>query len=229
MDPLSVKGRAEAAQHGVVAALDIYESFHMVQRQTSWRNKDPRVPFSNIAPEEAEDGEDVEDEDENEEAEAPPLIPAGCSCKWCMKWTVCEHTVLVASVFSAAYKVPDKLVAETPALRKKTSSIRGTAGLRRKLLIKEISRQKKQSTNKLAYMNKAVHPQPAPAQAPAQAAAAAEEEAPLPAETRKEVPRPAEEEEAAPPSTPAVTPTPQPWDIAEPASDDEVHIKIHSP
>ncbi len=35
--------------------------------------------------------------------------------------TVCEHTVLVASVFSAVYQVPDKLVAETPALRKKTS------------------------------------------------------------------------------------------------------------
>ena len=137
----------------MVAALDIYESFHMVQRQTSWGNKDPRVPFSNNAegaPEEAEDGEDVEDEDENEKAEAPPLIPASCSCKWCMKWTVCEHKVMVASVFSAAYKVPDKLVPETLALRKKTSSIRGTAGLRIKLLIKEIDMQKKQSTNKLA-------------------------------------------------------------------------------
>ena len=126
-----------------------------------------------------------------------------------MKWTVCEHTVLVASVFSAAYKVPDNLVAETPALRKKTSSIRGTAGLRRKLLIKEISRQKKQSTNKLAYMNKAVHPQPAPAPAPAPAAA--------------------EEAEEAPPSTQAATQTPQPWIIVEPPSDDEVHIHIHSP
>jgi hypothetical protein len=64
MDPLSVKVRAEAARHGVVAALDIYESFHMVQRQTSWRNKDPRVPFSKYAaPKVAED----EDEDEDEE------------------------------------------------------------------------------------------------------------------------------------------------------------------
>ncbi len=68
----------------------------------------------------------------------------------------------MASVFSAAYKVPDKLVAETPALRKKTSSIRGTAGLRRKLLIKEINMQKKQSTNKLANRNQPVHPQPVP-------------------------------------------------------------------
>ena len=87
-------------------------------------------------------------------------------------------------------------------------------------MIKEISRQKKQSTNKLAYMNKAVHPQPA--------AAAAEEEAPLPAETRKEAPQPAEEE-AAPPSTQVATQTPQQWIIVEPPSDDEVHIHIHSP
>ncbi len=63
--------------------------------------------------EDAEDAEDVEDEDENEKAEASPLIPASCSCNWCMKWTVCERTVLAASVFSAAYKVQDKLVAET--------------------------------------------------------------------------------------------------------------------
>ncbi len=49
MDPLLAKGRAKAAQHGVVAALDIYESFHIVQRQTSWGHKDPRVPFSKYA------------------------------------------------------------------------------------------------------------------------------------------------------------------------------------
>ena len=46
------------------------------------------------------------------------------------------------SVFSPEYKVPDKLVAETPALRKKTNSNRGTAGLKRKVLVKEIVRQK---------------------------------------------------------------------------------------
>ncbi len=70
MDPHSAKGRAEVAQHGVVASLDIYESFHMVQRQTSSGNKDPRVPFSKFAaPEVAEDEE--EDEDEKEKAEPP--------------------------------------------------------------------------------------------------------------------------------------------------------------
>ncbi len=98
----------------------------MVQRQTSWGTKDQRVPFSKYAA--AEDADDAEDAEDEEEAEKQPLIPAGCTCKWCMKWTACEHTDLVASVYSAAYHVPDKLVAETPALRKKTSSIRGTAG-----------------------------------------------------------------------------------------------------
>ncbi len=64
MDPPLAKGRAEAAQHGVVASLDIYKSFHMVLRQTSWGNTDPRVPFSKYAaPEVAED----EDEDKDEE------------------------------------------------------------------------------------------------------------------------------------------------------------------
>jgi hypothetical protein len=190
MDPLSAKGRAEEAQHGVVASLDIYESFHMVQRQTSWGNKDPRVPFSKYAALEVAEDED-EDEDEKEKAEPPPLIPASCTCKWCMKWMVCEHTVLVASVFSTAYKVPDKLVAETPALRKKTSSIRDMADLRRKLLIKEINMQKKQSTNKLPYMNRPVNPQPAPPPPPPPAAAAAAAAAPLPAEEEEEAPLPA--------------------------------------
>ena len=74
----------------------------------------------------------------------------------------------MASIFSPEYKVPDKLVTETPALRKKTNSIRGTSGLKWKQLIREISRQKSKSTNKLAYMNQpeprppaAAEPQPA--------------------------------------------------------------------
>ncbi len=59
---------------------------------------------------------------------------------------------LAASVFSPEFKVPDKHIAETPELHKKISSVRGTASrLRRKLLIKDIAKKKKQSTNKLAY------------------------------------------------------------------------------
>ncbi len=52
----------------MVEALDIYELFHIVQRQTTWVVKYPRVPFSKYAgaTEEAEDAEDAEDEDEDE-------------------------------------------------------------------------------------------------------------------------------------------------------------------
>ncbi len=49
VDPLSANGKAESAKFGVVKALDIYESFHMVSRQTSWAVKDPRVPFRKYA------------------------------------------------------------------------------------------------------------------------------------------------------------------------------------
>jgi hypothetical protein len=134
-------------------------------------------------------------EDEADEAEKPPLIPAGCTCKWCMKWMVCEHTVLVPSVFIAAYQVPDKLVAETLALRKETRTIREAAGLKRKLLIKEIARQKKQSTNRLAYMDQPVHPQPAPLAPPLAALAVA-----TPPAEREAAPRPAEEAAAPAPA-----------------------------
>ena len=95
----------------------------------------------------------------------PPQIPATCNCKWCCKWVICEHTSLVASVFSPAYKIPDNLIAETPALRKKTNSIRGTAGVRRKMLIKDIARQKSATKSKLTYMDPPLSPRrPEPAE-----------------------------------------------------------------
>ena len=56
-------------------------------------------------------------------------------------------------VFSPKYKVPVKLIAATLALRKKTNSVRGTAGVRRKHVMVEIRRQKSKSTSKLTYMD----------------------------------------------------------------------------
>ena len=90
---------------------------------------------------------------------------------------------LVASVFSPAYKVPDKLAAETPALRTKTNSIRGTAGVRRRHLLKELSKAKTKSKTRLTYMDR-----PAPRQEPPLAAPA--EEPPPPAETEPPPPPP---------------------------------------
>ena len=132
-DPTTEKHRAEVAC-GLISTLDVYESFHLILKQPTWAAEDERVKLS--------DEEGGEEEDEGDKLPRPPQTPASCTCKWCCKWTVCQHTSLVASVFSPAYKVPDKLVAETPALRKKTNSIRGTAGLKRKVLVKEIVRQK---------------------------------------------------------------------------------------
>ena len=104
-------------------ALDLYESFHYIQRQTSWGR-----------------------------------FPWGCICLRCCKWTLCEHTALLTSLYRSDVVVPDNLVAATPALRKKRSKIRGTAGPRRAHLIKEIAKQKKSSTSKIGFVNDPVPP-----------------------------------------------------------------------
>ncbi len=139
-----VKSAQHAAEHVVVDALDIYTSFYYVTLQPSWAGKDQRIQFSKFA------APDEVTEDDNE---GIPQIPASCTCKWCCKWTICEHTALLAYVSSPAFQVQEVLVAETQALRKKTNSIRGTARLKRKLLIKEFAKQRKQSTNRLVYID----------------------------------------------------------------------------
>ena len=151
----------------------------------------------------------------------PPQIPMCCMCKWNYKWTVCEHTGLVASVFSPAYKVPDLLVAATPALRKKTNLIRGTGGVRRKHLMKELAKAKTKSKTRLTYMDP-----PAPRPEPAEAAAPAEEPAEEAAPAEKPaVATPAEEQaETVPPRPEPVIPL----DVTYP-SDDEVHVALLSP
>jgi hypothetical protein len=89
-------------------------------------------------------------------------FPASCVCLGCCKWTICEHTALLTSLFRTDVSVPDNLVAETPALRKKCSKVRGTAGPRRARLLQQIAKQKKASTSKLAYVSEPVPPVPDP-------------------------------------------------------------------
>jgi hypothetical protein len=84
-----------------------------------------------------------------------------------LKWTICGHTALLTSVFDPEVQVPGNLVAETPALRKKCSKIRGTAGPRKAWLLKQIAKQKKKSVSKIGYVDAPVPPVPdAPAAAP---------------------------------------------------------------
>ncbi len=85
-------------------------------------------------------------------------FPASCGCLGCCKWTICQHTALLTSLVWSDIVVPDKLVAETPALRKKCSKVRGTAGPRRARLLRENAKQKKASTSKLAYVSDPVPP-----------------------------------------------------------------------
>ena len=95
-------------------------------------------------------------------------------------------------------------------LRKKFNSIRGTAGVRRRELIKKIAKQKQQSTSRLEYMDPPVHPAAA-----------------LPV-----APPPPAQEVAPPPAAVAEAAAPQAKTLFIPealsASDDEVQIVLLS-
>ncbi len=79
-------------------------------------------------------------------------------------------TALLTSVFDPEVQVQVNLVAETPALLKKCSKVRGTAGPCRARLLKEIAKQKKKSASKIGHIDAPVPPVPdAPQAAPAAA------------------------------------------------------------
>ena len=58
--PDKARGRAKAAKHRLLNELDLYESFHLILKQTSWA-----VIYR------------------DDKSEAPQQIPASCTCKWC--------------------------------------------------------------------------------------------------------------------------------------------------
>ncbi len=53
----SAKGKAVSAL-GVVAAMDINESFHLVQRQPTWAGKDDNMHFSKFAADQVPEDKD---------------------------------------------------------------------------------------------------------------------------------------------------------------------------
>ena len=192
---------------GLLSAMDVYESFHQVCRQADWAKLAERVELP------VDEGAEVTSPRKEPPPPPPPQIPMACTCKWNYKWTVCEHTGLVAYVFSDEYKVPELLVAATPALRKKTCSIRGTAGVRRKHMMKELAKAKNKSKTRLTYMDP-----PAPRQAPA---------APTEVPTEPAVATPAEELAETEPLRPEPV---VPLDVTYPSDDDaEVHVALLSP
>ena len=71
---------ADVAQ-GLLSTLDVYESFHLVQKQTDWARLAERVEFS------YEDRWCMEGEDATSPRKIPPppppaQIPLSCTCKW---------------------------------------------------------------------------------------------------------------------------------------------------
>ena len=152
-----VRQEKTMGEYGLLDALDLYESFNLVHRQASWGQ-----PGKDGKPDEG--------------------FPWGCLCLRCQKWTLCEHTAIVESLFRADIEVPDNLVAETPSLRKKCNKLRGTAGPRRARILKEIAKEKKKSTSKIGFVDEPVPPQPDPPQL-----------APVPSESARDVSPPPEE------------------------------------
>ncbi len=77
--------------------------------------------------------------------------PLSCLCSSCAWDCVCNHSVLVTSDFKKTVQVPTNWLADTPAsaLRKRTNSLRETAGPRRARLIKELAKEKTESASKL--------------------------------------------------------------------------------
>ena len=88
----------------------------------------------------------------------------------------------MASVFSPKYEVTVKLIAATPALRKKTNSVRGTAGVRRKRVMMEIRQQKSKSTSKLTVLTYMDRQEPRRPMEPAEKPSTAEPAEPSSAE-----------------------------------------------
>ena len=120
-------------------------------------------------------------------------FPWGCLCLRCQKWTLCEHSALLESLFRPDIEVPDNLVAETPTLRKKCNKLRGTAGPRRARILKMIAKEKKKSTSKIGFVDEPVPPQPDPPQLAPVAPESTRDPAPVaPVSTRDASPQPAQ-------------------------------------
>ena len=79
-------------------------------------------------------------------------IPFACSCIDSHKNCVCEHAVLIASVYDSDIFVPDALIADSPSKRKKTRQGRGVAGSRR-IRLRAAQEDKVVAESKIQYLS----------------------------------------------------------------------------
>ncbi len=77
-----------------------------------------------------------------------------CTCPDCFKNCVCVHCVLFASLFDGSedLRVPDEYIAATVGLRKRYRRIKGTAGAKRRRLLREQAATKKKVESKIKFM-----------------------------------------------------------------------------
>jgi hypothetical protein len=81
-------------------------------------------------------------------------IPVQCTCPDCFKNCVCVQGVLFASLFkdSEDLRVPDEYIAATVGLRKRCRMIQGTAGAKRRRLLREQAATRKKVESKIKFM-----------------------------------------------------------------------------
>jgi hypothetical protein len=88
--------------------------------------------------------------------------PARCTCRDKSTDCLCDHVLLTCAAFDETVQVPTNWVAEIPELRKKTNSLRGTAGPRRASVIAAMAKDKEKSVSKLTFMDPPIGPETQP-------------------------------------------------------------------
>jgi hypothetical protein len=81
-------------------------------------------------------------------------IPVQCTCPDCFKNCICVHCVLFTSLFNGSEDllVPNEYIAAMVSLRKRCRMIKGTAGAKRRRLLREQAATKKNVESKINFM-----------------------------------------------------------------------------
>ena len=79
-------------------------------------------------------------------------VPFTCTCVTSHAHCVCQHAVMLTSIFDRDLNVPAEYVAATPGLRKKTQKVNGTAGPKRARLLAQRRKETATKESKLQHM-----------------------------------------------------------------------------
>jgi hypothetical protein len=79
-------------------------------------------------------------------------VPLSCDCEVCFGNCVCAHTLLFTSLFTPEVCVPSAWVAATISQRKKSRSLKGTAGRKRFRILEERMDDEKRIDSKVMHL-----------------------------------------------------------------------------